>query len=159
AFDYLTAHGVTVRWAPTGVIFHIKATTFDGAISDVSTANLTSKYYADTRDATIVDTDPAQVKAIEDTFDGDWGVGSICRPIGDTRQAAGLIWSPITGSGTAQTAVVAQIGAVARSVYFESEELSDKAVANALAAAARRGVTCRVVMTDASQWHTAYAAL
>ena len=29
AAQYLSAHGVEVRWAPPGYIFHIKATTFD----------------------------------------------------------------------------------------------------------------------------------
>jgi phosphatidylserine/phosphatidylglycerophosphate/cardiolipin synthase-like enzyme len=159
AYDYLTAHGVQVRWAPTGVIFHIKATTFDGATADISTANLTSKYYADTRDAGIVDTDPAQVKAVEQTFDGDWNLGSAGRPNDDASQVAGLIWSPITGDSTAQTALVDQIAAARQSVYFESEELSDAPVYNALAAAAKRGVNCEVVMTDATQWHSALATL
>jgi hypothetical protein len=159
AFDYLTAHGVAVRWAPTGVIFHIKATTFDDATADISTANLTSKYYADTRDAEVVDTDPAQVKAVEGTFDGDWNLGSSGKPTYDASQIAGLIWSPLTGGGTAQTALVNQIAAAKHSVYFESEELSDSPVYNALAAAARRGVTCEVVMTDSTQWHSAFATL
>ena len=39
AFHSLAAHGVDVRWAPAGYIFHIKATTFDGKTSDISTAN------------------------------------------------------------------------------------------------------------------------
>ncbi|HEX3828853.1 MAG TPA: phospholipase D-like domain-containing protein, partial [Sporichthyaceae bacterium] len=147
------------RWAPTGVIFHIKATTFDGTTSDISTANLTSKYYADTRDAAIIDTDPAQVKGVEQTFDGDWNLGSAGRPNDDASQVAGLIWSPITGGGTAQTALVNQIGAARQSVYFESEELSDSPVYAALAAAARRGVNCEVVMTDATQWRNALATL
>lgn len=64
AYNYLSAHGVAVKWAFAGYVFHIKTTTFDAATSDVSTANLTSKYYTSTRDAEIIDTDPSQVKAI-----------------------------------------------------------------------------------------------
>ncbi|HEX3828223.1 MAG TPA: phospholipase D-like domain-containing protein [Sporichthyaceae bacterium] len=33
AFDYLNSHGVAVGWAPTDMIFHIKATTFDATTS------------------------------------------------------------------------------------------------------------------------------
>jgi hypothetical protein len=72
---------------------------------------------------------------------------------------SGLIWSPITGDSTAQTALVNQIAAARQSVFFESEELSDAPLYNALAAAAKRGVNCEVVMTDATQWHSAFATL
>jgi phosphatidylserine/phosphatidylglycerophosphate/cardiolipin synthase-like enzyme len=74
-FDFLSAHGVSVRWAPSAVIFHIKATTFDHITSDVSTASLTSEYYATSRDAEIIDTNPDQVAAIETTSNADWQLG------------------------------------------------------------------------------------
>src|SRR5579875_769117 len=79
AYAALRAHGVQVRWAPAGYLFHIKATTFDARTSDISTANLTSRYYATGRDAEIIDSDPRQVNAIEATFDRDWSA----RPAGD----------------------------------------------------------------------------
>ena len=159
AIRYLGAHGVHVRSAPAGYIFHIKATTFDGATSDISTANLTAQYYATSRDAEIVDTDPVQVEAIEKTFANDWAAAPSGTPGSQTVQAPGLVWSPNTGSGTAETALVAQIDAAKHSVDFESEELADPAIYDALAADARRGVTCRLVMTNASEWDTAFAAV
>lgn len=156
AYSYLSSHGVTVKWAPAGYIFHIKVTTFDGATSDVSTANLTSKYYAGTRDAEIIDTDASQVKAIEATFAKDW-TGTI--PKDDTVQGAGLVWSPNTGSGTAEDALVSQISAAKKTVYFTSEELSDSRIYGALAADAKRGVACEVVMTNSSEWDTGFRAV
>jgi phosphatidylserine/phosphatidylglycerophosphate/cardiolipin synthase-like enzyme len=159
AAGYLGARGVEVRWAPSGYIFHIKATTFDGRTSDISTANLVSRYYGTTRDAEIVDRDPAQVRAIEDTFANDWNAGSSGSPRVQTVQAPGLIWSPNTGSGTAETAFVKQIGQARGTVSFESEELSDPAVYRALAADASRGVRCRVVMTRSSEWDTAFRTI
>lgn len=152
SYTYLARHGVRVRWAPAGYIFHIKAITFDHATSDISTANLTSQYYATTRDAMVVDTDPAQVKAIESTFDADFAAAPGGRPADQTSQGRGLVWSPYTGEESAQDAVVAQIAAAKRSVAFTSEELSDPDVINALAAAARRGVACKVVMTYSTEW-------
>jgi phosphatidylserine/phosphatidylglycerophosphate/cardiolipin synthase-like enzyme len=157
AFSYLGAHGVAVKWAPAGYIFHIKATTFDGATTDVATANLTSRYYATTRDAEIVDRDPAQVSAVEQTFAHDWAAGPSGVPRTQTVQAPGLVWSPNTGSGTAETALVAEIGAAHHAIEFESEELADSAVYDALAADARRGVRCQIVMTRSSDWDTAFA--
>jgi phosphatidylserine/phosphatidylglycerophosphate/cardiolipin synthase-like enzyme len=122
----------------------------------VSTANLTARYYSSTRDAEIVDTDPAQVAAIVATFDADWSHGAGGQPKLDTVQAAGLVWSPNTGSGSAEDVMVAQIKAATRSVYVESEELSDSAVYDALAAAARRGVQCEVTMTNSSDWDVGF---
>jgi cardiolipin synthase len=159
AYAGLRAHGVQVRWAPSGYIFHIKATTFDGRTSDISTANLTSRYYATSRDAEIVDTDPRQVRAIEATFARDWRAGPSGDPAAQTVDAPGLVWSPNTGGGTAETALAAEIRAARRSVDFESEELSDPAIIAALAADGRRGDACRIVMTRSSEWADAFAAL
>ena len=159
AARYLAGHGVAVRWAPAGYIFHIKATTFDGTTSDISTANLVSRYYRTTRDAEIVDRDPSQVRAIAATFRNDWAAAPGGDPRTQTVQAPGLVWSPNTGSGTAQGALVRELRRARRTVDFESEELSDPAIYRALAADARRGVRCRIVMTRSSEWDTAFRAV
>ena len=159
AARYLAAHGVRIRWAPPGYIFHIKATTFDSRTSDISTANLVAEDYPTTRDAEIIDSDPAQVRAIEKTFSNDWTAGESGSPRAQTVQAHGLIWSPNTGSGTAETALVKQIESARKTVDFESEELSDPAIYRALAADARRGVRCRIVMTRSSEWDPAFGVV
>ncbi|HEX3804606.1 MAG TPA: phospholipase D-like domain-containing protein [Solirubrobacteraceae bacterium] len=159
AYSYLRAHAVKVKWAPAHYLFHIKATSFDGHTSDVSTANLTAAYYATTRDAEIIDTNPAQVQAIERTFDNDWNAAPHGTPGAQTVQAPGLLWSPNTATGSAETAMVAQIDTARHSIELESEELSDAPVYQALAAAARRGVTCRIVMTNSSDWTKAFTAI
>jgi len=156
AASYLAARGVEVRWAPPGYIFHIKATTFDASTSDISTANLVAKDYRTTRDAEIVDTNPVQVRAIERTFVNDWTAGQSGSPSSHTVQAPGLVWSPDTGSGTAEAAFVTQIKSARQAIDFESEELSDPAIYDALAADARRGVNCRIVMTRSSEWDPAF---
>lgn len=76
-------------------------------------------------------------------------------------QAAGLIWSPNigTGSGTAEDALVNQIDTAKKTVYFTSEELSDARIYGALAADARRHVTCEIVMTNSSEWDTGFKAV
>jgi cardiolipin synthase A/B len=154
--DYLAVHGVQVKWAPAGYIFHIKTTTFDADTSDISTANLVSKYYRTTRDAEIIDTDPSQVRAIEQTFSNDWTAGPSGSPRSQTVQSPGLVWSPNTDSGTAETAFVKQITSARNTVDFESEELADPAIYRALAADAKRGVRCKVVMTRSAEWDPAF---
>ncbi|HEU0196170.1 MAG TPA: phospholipase D-like domain-containing protein [Nevskiaceae bacterium] len=151
AYQYLRSHGVAVRWDPRGTIYHIKTTVFDDTTADISSANLTQRYYPTSRDAEIVDTNPTQVAAIVHTFNADWNDTS-----GPARaaQAPGLVWSP-----GAQPAMVQQIEAARRSVYFESEELSDRAVYDALAADAHRGVQCEIVMNASRRWARAFRAV
>jgi cardiolipin synthase A/B len=149
AFDELASHGVQVRWADAGTIFHAKVTTFDGTTSNISTANLTSQYYAATRDAEIVDTYPVHVKAIEQTFANDWNGGD---PATDEAGAPGLVWSP-----DSESAMVDLLKSAKTSVDFMSEELSDPYIYRALASDAARGVRCRIVMTDSPDWATGFA--
>ena len=55
--------------------------------------------------------------------------------------------------------MVAQIAAARHAIDFESEELSDAPVYQALAADARRGVACRILMMDSSEWDSAFRTL
>ena len=148
AYAALRAGGVEVRFATSSTIFHIKTTTFDDLTSDISTANLTPQYYSTTRDATIVDRYPVQVKAIVATFDNDWDGQD---PSSDEVNAPGLVWSP-----DAESAMVNQIDSAQTSVDFTSEELSDPYIYKALATDAQRGVRCRIVMMDDPEWATAF---
>ena len=148
AYAELTAGGAEVRFATSSTIFHIKTTTFDGTTSDISTANLTPRYYSTTRDAAIIDTYPVQVAAIEKTFDNDWNGGD---PETDEVNAPGLLWSP-----NAESAMVNQINSASSSIDFTSEELADPYIYRALAADAQRGVRCRIVMMDDPHWAKAF---
>lgn len=151
AYRYLDEHGVSVRWAPQDTIFHIKAVVFDGTVADVSTGNLTPRYYRTDRDATVVVRDPADVRAIARTLDADWS-GT---PTADaTVQAPGLVWSP-----GAEPAMLSVIRGARHAIWFMGEELSDKWVVDALAAAAKQGVACRIVMTYSSRWAASYREL
>jgi cardiolipin synthase A/B len=150
AFTYLSAHGVDVRWAPDTVdAFHIKSICVDGARCAVMTLNLTSRYYATTRDFAVVDTDKADVTAIEQTFADDFDGHS-----GVPASGADLVWSP---GSTAP--LVDLIGSANHTVLVYNEELSDPTLIDALAAAARRGVHVEVVMTYASSWARSFDTL
>jgi cardiolipin synthase A/B len=150
AFTYLSAHGVAVHWAPDADnTFHIKAGCVDGARCAVMTLNLTSRYYATTRDFAVMDTNQADVAAIEETFVDDFGGHP-----GVPSPGADLVWSP--GS----TAALANlIESASHTVLVYNEELSDPTTVQALAAAARRGVQVEVVMTYQSSWVRNFDAL
>lgn len=150
AYSWLSTHGVDVHWAPSDVIFHEKAFTVDNSVAAIGTGNLTSKYYSSDRDYWLVDSDTADVSAIDATFTSDWSGN----PVGAGSPGADLVWSP--GS---EPRLVSLIDSATHSVEFESEELSDRSVVDALAADARRGVSCEVLMEATPAWDSSFASL
>jgi len=144
AFSYLSSHRVAVRWASREFdLTHEKAIVVDGATAAVMTLNLESRYYSSTRDFALIDTQPADVRAIAATFAADWA-GT---PIAAQGGSGDLLWSP-----GAQAPLLSLIDAARRSLDIENEEMDSAAIEAALAAAARRGVAVRVVMTADSEY-------
>ena len=150
AYDYLSAHGVHVRWAPAGTTYHQKTLTVDGATSVIMTLNLVARDYPGTRDFAVIDTGRADVAAIVATFNADFARRAIIPSDG-----ADLVWSPTN----AKTSVLSVIDGAKHTLAVEEEEMDDPAVTAALAAAARRGVHVTVTMTADSEWDQAFAEL
>lgn len=144
AYSALAAHGVEVHWAPADTIFHQKTITVDGDTSAIMTLNLTSRYYATSRDFAVITTDRADVAAIESVFGQDWSTSTA---LGPGPAGANLVWSP-----GASWSLVALIASARHRLLVENEEMDDNEIAQALEAAAERGVTVEVVMTYSSTW-------
>ncbi len=150
AYSYLAAHGVEVRWAPrTFAAFHVKAFCVDNSACSVMTLNLTSRYYVNTRDFAVADSNPADVASVEATFTADFD-GTPTTPSAGTD----LIWSPGSSAGLASL-----IGSATSELLVYNEEMSDPTIVAALAAASRRGVVVKVVMTDQSSWKPEFSTL
>jgi hypothetical protein len=155
AYDYLSAHGVRVHWAPSSYeASHEKAIVVDagypGQVAVIMTLNLTSRYYATTRDFAVVDHKAADVAAIASVFASDFaGDQSAPLPAG-----ADLVWSP--GS---EPALLALIGSARHSLLVENEEMSNSQVVSALVAAARSGVATHVTMTADSAYSSNFSKL
>jgi len=151
AYTELTDLGVRVAWADARyAATHQKTLVVDGSVAVVMSLNLTRRFYSDTRDFAVLDRNPADVAAIESVFDADYRHAKVASAAG-----TGLIWSP-RQSGPA---LLALIDGATSSLLVENEELAYPAVTAALSRAARRGVHVVVVMTDATQWHQAFATL
>ncbi len=151
AYSYLAAHRVAVRWAPAEFdLTHEKAIVVDDATAAIMTLNLQSRYYSSTRDLAVIDTQPADVRAIAATFAADWAG----RPIAAQPGAGDLVWSP--GS---QPALLSLIEGARQSLRIEAEEMDSTAIEQALAAAARRGVAVKLVMTSDPEYAAALRAL
>lgn len=146
AFQELSDAGVGVKWAPNGVIYHQKTITVDDATAAVGTGNLTPQYYSSSRDAWVLDTNPTDVAAITATFDTDYSTPPSGSPPAATP-APNLVWSPM-----ARASFLQNIDQATHSIDVTSEELKDRAVLSALEKAARRGVQCRIVLTENPAW-------
>jgi phosphatidylserine/phosphatidylglycerophosphate/cardiolipin synthase-like enzyme len=155
AYDYLSAHRVEVHWAPSSYdATHEKAVVVDagypGQAALIMTLNLTSRYYATTRDFAVVDRNPADVAAVASVFDADYA-GDQSAP---TPSGTDLVWSP--GS---EPALLALIGSARHSLEVENEEMSNAQVVSALGAAARSGVVVHVIMTDDNSYSYNFSKL
>jgi len=150
AYDYLSAHGVHVRWAPAETTYHQKTLTVDDATSVVMTLNLVADDYAGTRDFAVIDTDRGDVEAIVATFNADFTGGG-----GTTPDGTDLVWSPTN----AQASVLSVINGASRTLAVEDEEMDDPDVTDALAAAAQRGVDVTITMTADPEWDEAFSEL
>jgi cardiolipin synthase A/B len=150
-FQGLSDAGVEVKWAPNGVIYHQKTITVDDTTAAVGTGNLTPQYYSTSRDAWVLDTNPTDVAAIAATFDTDYTTPPSGRAP-EATLAPNLIWSP-----AARASFLQHIDRATQSIDVTSEELKDRAVLSALDKAARRGVNCRIVLTENPAWAKAVA--
>jgi cardiolipin synthase len=152
AYRYLGAHGVKVVWSSSAYYYtHQKTVIVDGSEAVIMTANLTSGYYATSRDFLVLDSVKADVTAITATFNADFAHRSITPGDG-----ADLVWSPTNS----QARMLALINGATRSLRIYSEEMGDTVIENALIAAAKRGVDVQVCgENENGEYDSAYARL
>jgi Putative Ig domain/PLD-like domain len=144
AYSALTAGGVGVVYSSTSFTYtHQKTITVDGRESYISTGNFDTTYYATSRDYGVFDTNTTDVSAITAVFNADYAHTSITPSDG-----ADLVWSPTDS----QTQLAALINGATKSLDVEQEEFSDTTLVNDLVAAAKRGVTVRVVLENPSDY-------
>ncbi len=158
AFNALTGATITgggsisVVWANTSFAFtHEKSIIIDAAIASkayagIFTANLSSQFYASSRDFLFYENNAADVAAMETAFNSDFtnGNGSSYSPAGYTPPTGtDLVWSPTNAS----SAILAVIAGASHTLTIDEEEMESSTMASALEAAALRGVTVKVAVT------------
>jgi cardiolipin synthase A/B len=153
AFDALAAAGADVRWSlPRFTYTHAKTFTVDHARLAVLTLNLTGDGLGGNREYAALDDDPADVAAAEAVFAAD--------ALGAATGAPGgrLCTSP----ESSRPALLALIGGAREALALETEELTDRAMIDALLSARARGVAVTLAWpgpaAGAGQAFTALAA-
>ncbi len=156
AYNDLKAHGVQVRWAWPGVLWHQKSIVRDARAVAVMTCNLDASYYPVIRGWIVITNKPATVAGVEATFNADFEKNHGPPTRGVVPKGSELIWSP-----GAQSPLVELIGSArpGTTLYAEDEQLDSAAVDQALVAAAKRGVTVDLTMSDSSDWVAAFNTL
>ena len=151
AYNYLNANGVKTVWAATKyAATHQKTITVDDTESAVMSGNLTSQYYATSRDFAVLDTNLVDVHAIEKVFNADYTGATITPGDGDN-----LTWSPTDSQAT----LLSVINSATKTLQVENEEMADTAITNALVARAKAGVAVQITMTANSSYDTAFDQL
>ena len=147
-FAQLQRAGVAVRWAdPTYKLTHEKAIGIDRRETLILTLNLTASAFSRNREYGVVDRAPGDVAEMEGLFEADWN-RTTYQPL-----QPDLVVSPVN----ARARLLHLIGAAGRELDVESEEVQDRALEDALAAAAHRGVHVRLVISPASSGRDANA--
>jgi cardiolipin synthase len=139
---------------------HQKTITIDATTTAIMSLNLQTQYYSTTRDFALVETDAADIAAIEATFNADYAAGTASGGTqgasdfsympggGDTTvyPAGDLIWSPTT----ATTDMLSIINNAKSSILLENEEMSDTSIVDALETACQHGVMVHIAMVEDS---------
>jgi phosphatidylserine/phosphatidylglycerophosphate/cardiolipin synthase-like enzyme len=140
AYGDLLAHGVHVVWSSTAYAdTHQTTITVDDSTSAIMTAVLDTWSYTIARDFTIMDSDKADVNAIETVFAADYAHTPVT-----PSDADHLVWSP-TGS---EQRLLALINGATHTLSVENREMKDPAITSALIRAAKRGVDVKVTLND-----------
>lgn len=150
AYRTLGASKVSVRYAPANVIYHQKTLTIDHACSFIGTGNLTPRYYRSSIDFWVLDNYSVDVSSIESTFARDFTSSS---PI-KVALTGSLVYSP-----GAEAPLVSLIDSARHSIFVSAAEMRDSYITTPLAAAARRGVRCSILMTQNSAYDSVLGAL
>ena len=138
AYQYLQKAGVPVHWTPASfALTHQKTLIIDNTTALIMTWNFVPKYYPTGRDFGILDTDQADVQAIEETFSADWNNQQISSSLGDD-----LVWSP-----TSENDMLLVIKSAKKTLDIYNEEINYETITNALKDAKTRGVSVRIIMT------------
>jgi phosphatidylserine/phosphatidylglycerophosphate/cardiolipin synthase-like enzyme len=148
------ATNCSAAWSnPAFTNTHEKSLVVDGTQVAILSLNLTSRYYASSRDFGLVENDPADVAAVEATFVADYNSTTSF----SYKPGAGddLIWSPTTATAD----LLGIINGATKTLLVENEEMSATNVVSALEAACKRKVTVQIALTDATSDETNYKAL
>ncbi len=162
AYNQLNAQpNCSAVWANKAfAVTHEKSMIVDGTTLALMSLNLEAQFYSTTRDFAMVYNDPADVAAVQATFNMDYAAGT---PASGVAGASDLSYSPGPGSDliwsptTAQTNMEKIINNATTTLIIDAEELTSSAsyIVTDIANACKRGVTVRATIENESHAYDA----
>lgn len=143
AYNALSHSKVLVHYAPASTIVHQKTLVIDQSCALISTGNLTPNYYSSSLDFFVADASHSDIAYISSVFNQDFSSSTIS----SVSQAPPLLYSP-----GAESALVSLITHAHHQILLSAQEMADPYIIAPLAAAARRGVSVEIVMTQDSAY-------
>jgi cardiolipin synthase A/B len=148
-FARLENAGIAVRWgSPVFRFSHIKMMVVDEAVTVIMNQNLTPSAFTANREFGVVTNQLDAVEAAAAIFDADW-----------TRSAEPAPGPLVVSPTNARAQLLALVQGAQVSLDIYAEVLRDPEMLDALAAAAERGISVRIIVSPSADFATEVAEL
>ncbi len=138
AIAELKAANIAVRTGnPAHKLTHAKIILVDERLALIMSLDQTRADFVTNREYGVADTDPSDLAEIKAVLNADWEHTTV------TTTNPNLVWSP--GNGRAR--LLGLIDSATRSLDIQAVEINDEGIVARLLAAAKRGVTLRVIVS------------
>jgi len=138
AREQLERAGILVRWTnPVYRFTHAKVIVVDSSRAAIMTLNLTASSFSRNREFAVILSDPAIVSSLSELFAAEW----------DYRQPPKPLPPLVTSPETSRKVLLDLINGARKSLDIYAASFEDDAITAACAAATKRGVRVRLIVT------------
>ena len=137
SFKALKHSGLKVEWTnPAFAVTHEKSLVIDDTVALISTFNMATKYFTETRDYGVITDCPTHVGQVIACFEADWH-----RKPFEPDPDSGLLWS----SNNARSLLAWFIDTAKKELLIQHPKFVDATIVERIAAARKRGVKVRLL--------------
>jgi len=137
SFKALKHSGLKVEWTnPAFAVTHEKSLVIDDTVALISTFNMATKYFTETRDYGVITDCPTHVGQVIACFEADWH-----RKPFEPDPDSGLLWS----SNNARSLMAWFIDTAKKELIIQHPKFVDATIVERIAAARKRGVKVRLL--------------
>jgi phosphatidylserine/phosphatidylglycerophosphate/cardiolipin synthase-like enzyme len=132
SFKALRRAGLKIEWSnPAFAVTHEKSMVIDGEVALISTFNMATKYFTETRDYGLVTDNPTQVAQVTACFEADWH-----RKPFEPDPDSGLLWS----SNNSRHLMACFIDTAKKELDIQHPKFVDATIVERISSARTRGV-------------------
>jgi phosphatidylserine/phosphatidylglycerophosphate/cardiolipin synthase-like enzyme len=137
SFKALRHAGLKLEWSnPAFAVTHEKSLVADETVALISTFNMATKYFTETRDYGVITNNPVQVAQVIAGFEADWH-----RKPFEPDAESGLLWS----ANNSRQIMAWFIDTAKKELIIQHPKFVDATIVERIAAARKRGVKVRLL--------------